>query len=75
MRMADKWDSYAGQAWDEFSLDHIRTSSVRITVMEVYTSGNNGCNELKFYTGISELPSIYYDKSMRKYHSWTKQNL
>ena len=49
--------SYISQAWDEFSLDHVRTSSVRVTVMEVYASINNGFNELEFYTGDSELSS------------------
>ena len=55
MRTSGVYTSYAGQAWDEFLLDHIRTSSIRITVTEVYTSDNNGFNELEFYTGISEL--------------------
>ena len=55
MRTSDIYTSYAGQAWDEFMLDHIRTSSIRITVIEVYTSDNNGFIELEFYTGMSEL--------------------
>ena len=58
-RAGDHYDSYDGQAWDEFSLDNISTSFVRITVMEVYDTLNNGFNELEFYTGNSELSSIW----------------
>ena len=47
------WQSYIGQHWDEFSLDHIRTRSVHIEVLEVYSSYNNGFIEVEFYTGIS----------------------
>ena len=46
--------SYIGQHWDEFSLDHIRTRSVHIEVLQVYSFNNNGFIEVEFYTGISE---------------------
>ena len=57
-RQGNSWNSYRGQHWDEFSLDHIRTSSARIDVIDVYTTYHNGFNEIEFYTGISELLSL-----------------
>ena len=53
-RSATTWTSYFGQHWDEFSLDHFRTTFVRIEVLEVYSTSNNGFIEVEFYTGISE---------------------
>ena len=53
-RSATTWTSYFGQHWDEFSIDHIRTTFVRIEVLEVYSTSNNGFIEVEFYTGISK---------------------
>ena len=48
------WD-YSYQFWDEFSLDNLVTSWVKITVIRVvYTSYNNAFIEMEFYVGTSK---------------------
>ena len=53
-RIGDTWETYVGQAWDEFPLDHIRTHFVHIAVLEVYAIDYNGFIEVEFYTGVSK---------------------
>ena len=47
------WD-YSYQFWDEFSLDNLVTSWVKIMVINVYTSYNNGFTEMEFYVSTSK---------------------
>ena len=47
-------DDYPVQAWDEFPLDGIVTTNVRIEILSVYTSDMNGLTEVEFYIGSSE---------------------
>ena len=49
---------YSYQMWQEFPLDNIATSYVKITVLSVYTTYRNGFVEVEFYVGKSKR---YYD--------------
>ena len=45
---------YSYQMWQEFQLDDIATSYVKITVLSVYTTYKNGFVEVEFYVGKSK---------------------
>ena len=42
------------QAWEEFTLEHVVTSFVRIEIVSLYTADRNGFTEVEFYIGRSE---------------------
>ena len=45
---------YSYQIWQEFPLDNIATSYVKIAVLSVYTAQRNGFVEVEFYVGKSK---------------------
>ena len=63
----NSWD-YSCQLWDEFSLGNIVTSSVKITVITVYTTLNNGFTEVEYYIGTSEY-GLCYESILRSQHN------
>ena len=52
------YTDYSYQMWQEFPLDNIATSYVKITVLSVYTSHKNGFIEVEFY--VSKSKRYYY---------------
>ena len=41
----------AGYGWDEFDLDPVYSSKVKITISSVYSTGENGFIEAEIYAG------------------------